>query len=64
MWYLKEQGLLRQDENSDFVITGGGVDYVETHLPNNRLLYRLLKAAESGGTNTGAEESAGSQSPS
>jgi len=56
MWYLKEQGLLRTDENSDFVITGAGVDYVETHLPNNRLLYRLLKAAESGGTSAGAGE--------
>jgi curved DNA-binding protein CbpA len=63
MWYLKEQGLLRQDENSDFVITGGGVDYVETHLPSNRLLYRLLKAAESGGTSTVGEEPQGSQNP-
>jgi curved DNA-binding protein len=52
MWYLKEQGLIRQDEASDYVITGAGVDYVETHLPTNKLLYRLLKAAESGSTRT------------
>jgi curved DNA-binding protein CbpA len=58
MWYLKEQGLLRTDENSDFVITGAGVDYVETHLPTNRLLYRLLKAAESGGISQNAPEGA------
>ncbi len=64
MWYLKEQGLLRSDDNSDFVITGVGVDYVETHLPNNRLLYRLLKAAESGGTSTVGDETPGSQGPS
>ena len=50
MWYLKEQSCVRQDEASDFVITGVGVDYVESHLPSNRLLYRLLKAAESGTT--------------
>lgn len=48
LWYLKEQDCVRQDENSDYVITGAGVDYVETHLPSNRLLYRLLNAAESG----------------
>lgn len=58
MWYLKEQGLLRSDENSDFVITGPGVDYVEAHLPTNRLLYRLLKAAESGGTDASVREGA------
>jgi len=62
MWYLKEQGLLRTDEHSDFVISGAGVDYVETHLPTNRLLYRLLKAAESGGTSASVtEETAGSK---
>ena len=48
LWYLKEQNCVRQDENSDYVITGTGVDYVETHLPSNRSLYRLLNAAETG----------------
>jgi len=47
LWYLKEHNCVRQDETSDYVITGAGVDYVETHLPSNRLLYRLLNAAES-----------------
>jgi len=53
MWYLKERNYLRQDENSDYVITGPGVDYVEEHLPSNRILYKLLKAAESGSYRTG-----------
>ena len=48
LWYLKEQSCIRQDDYSDYVITGTGVDYVETHLPANRLLYRLLNAADSG----------------
>lgn len=48
LWYLKEQGLVRQDQHSNFVVTGAGVDYVELHLPKNKLLYKLLKASETG----------------
>jgi curved DNA-binding protein len=48
MWYLKERNYLKLDENSDYVITGPGVDYVEEHLPGNKIVYKLLKAAESG----------------
>ncbi|HSR06260.1 MAG TPA: DnaJ domain-containing protein, partial [Bryobacteraceae bacterium] len=55
MWYLKERNYLRQDENSDYEITGPGVDYVEEHIPTNRVLYKLLKAAESGTTRTGSK---------
>jgi hypothetical protein len=40
------------DEASDYVITGDGVDYVEANLPSNKILYKLLKAAESGSTRT------------
>jgi curved DNA-binding protein len=57
LWYLREQSCVRQDEKSDYVITGTGVDYVESHLPSNKLLYRLLKAAESGSTRTTPKES-------
>jgi hypothetical protein len=48
LWYLKEKEMVVQNEHSDFVITGKGVDYVEQNLPNNKVLYRLLKAAETG----------------
>ncbi len=54
MWYLKDRDFIRQDERSDYVITGGGVDYVEEHLPDHKVLYKLLKAPES--TRTAAEE--------
>src|SRR5262249_48871314 len=57
LWYLKEHECVRQDEKSDYVITGAGVDYVETHLPSNKLLYKLLKAAESGTSRNTAKES-------
>lgn len=52
MWYLKEQNCVRMDDNSDYVITGVGVDYVEKNMPSHRLLYRLLKAAEKGSMRT------------
>lgn len=55
MWYLREHDCVRQDENSDFVITGAGVDYVEAHLPSHQLLYKLLKAAEVGSTRAATE---------
>lgn len=50
LWYLKEKELVRQDGSSDFVITAAGVDWVEEHLPKNRIVYHLLKAAETGTT--------------
>jgi curved DNA-binding protein len=56
MWYLKERNCIRQNEHSDYVITGEGVDYIETHLPSNKLLYKLLKAAESGTTRATAKD--------
>jgi len=54
LWYLKEKELITQNEHSDFVITGRGVDYVEENLPNNKVLYRLLKAGETGSAHDAA----------
>ena len=48
IWYLKEKDLIRQDQNSDFVISYLGADHVEERLPSHKILYKLLKAAESG----------------
>jgi curved DNA-binding protein len=48
LWYLKESQLIRQDESTNFVIAGQGVDYVEKNLPSNTILYHLIKAAEVG----------------
>jgi len=55
MWYLKDRDFIRQDDKSDYVITGIGVDYVEEHLPAHKTLYKLLKAPESS-TRAGAKE--------
>jgi len=48
LWYVKEKQLISQGENSDYIITGAGVDYVEQNLPRNKILYHLLKAGEMG----------------
>jgi curved DNA-binding protein CbpA len=56
VWYLKEKGHIRQDEQSNFVISSDGADYVEQNLPQNRTLYKLLKAAEFGATRSDRED--------
>ncbi len=47
IWYLKEKGYLKRDEtSSDYTVTSEGVDWVESKMPSNRLVYKLLKSAE------------------
>ena len=50
LWCLKESELIRQDETTDFAITGQGVDYLEKNLPSHHVLYEFLKATERGET--------------
>jgi curved DNA-binding protein CbpA len=52
VWYLQSKGLIKRGEESDYAITAEGVDYVEEHLPSDNVLYRLLKAAETGSAHT------------
>jgi hypothetical protein len=44
VWYLKEKHLVRTEGGADFQITAEGVEFVESTLPSNRLLQRLLRA--------------------
>ncbi|QOY91499.1 J domain-containing protein [Paludibaculum fermentans] len=48
MWYLKAKKFVTQDDRSSFIVTAEGVDYLETQLPGNDLLYRIFRASESG----------------
>jgi hypothetical protein len=49
VWYLREKGQVRRDETSnDILITSEGVDFVESNLPQNQIVYKLLRSAESG----------------
>jgi hypothetical protein len=52
IWYLQSKGLIARGEESDYAITAEGVDFVEEHLPNNSVMYLLLKAAEAGSAHT------------
>jgi curved DNA-binding protein CbpA len=52
VWYLQSKGLIKRGEESDYAITAEGVDYVEEHLPSDNVLYRLLKAADTGSAHT------------
>jgi curved DNA-binding protein CbpA len=63
VWYLQAKGLIERGEDSDYAITADGVDHVEQHMPNNTVLYLLLKAAETGSAHStnganGASETA------
>jgi curved DNA-binding protein CbpA len=48
IWYLKGRRFITQDDRSSFVITPEGVDFLETQLPQNEILYKIFKASESG----------------
>src|SRR5579884_1248731 len=48
LWYLKGRHYISQDDRSSFVITAEGVDYLESQLPNNEILYKIFRASESG----------------
>lgn len=56
LWYLKEHDYARMNHQGDFAITGIGVNFVEQNLPENRMMYQLLKAAESGSSRTTGPE--------
>jgi curved DNA-binding protein CbpA len=60
VWYLKDKGYVRQTEDSGYAITSAGVDHVEENLPDNRLMYRLLKQAEDGTVRVAPEAELGS----
>ncbi len=64
IWYLKEKRLLRTESNADFELTADGAEFVESSLPTNRLLQKLLHAPEQSSdadstprTSTGAQPS-------
>jgi len=63
VWYLKEQNFIRQDDKSDYVISSGGVDYVEANLTKNKLAYRLLNSAEETARRTAGRATNQTQEP-
>ena len=49
LWYLREKGHVRRDETtSEFILSAEGVDFLEKNMPSNKIVHKLLKAAETG----------------
>jgi hypothetical protein len=57
-WYLRSKGYVTVEDNSDFILTADGVDFVEQHSPTNALLQKLLLSAGSPTANAGANPTA------
>src|ERR1700685_230832 len=48
LWYLRSKRLVLQDDRSSFIISAEGVDYLESQLPTNQILYKIFRDTESG----------------
>ena len=56
MSYLRERGQVTVDQNSDFVITSAGMDFVESHLEPDSVFAFILAAGEQGRLQTAASK--------
>ena len=48
IWYLRAKRYVMQDDRSSFIITAEGVDFLESQLPTNQILYKIFRASEAG----------------
>jgi curved DNA-binding protein len=48
LWYLRAKRMVLQDDRSSFIISAEGVDYLESQLPTNQILYKIFRASENG----------------
>jgi hypothetical protein len=46
IWFLKEKKCISFTDNSEYTITGEGTEYIESHLPKQESLVKLLSAAQ------------------
>ena len=44
IWFLREKEYIRPGNNSDYVISAAGVEYIESEVPSNGVLSKLLNA--------------------
>jgi curved DNA-binding protein len=45
-WYLRSKGYIIVEDNSDFLLTAAGADYVEEHYGENTILQKLISSGE------------------
>src|SRR5579871_3460654 len=48
LWYLRAKRYVMQDDRSSFIISAEGVDFLESQLPTNQMLYKIYRASETG----------------
>jgi len=48
LWYLRAKRYVVQDDRSSFIISAEGVDFLESQLPTNQILYKIYRASETG----------------
>jgi len=48
IWYLRSKRYVLQDDRSSFIISAEGVDFLESQLPTNQILYKIFRASEAG----------------
>lgn len=48
IWYLRAKRYILQDDRSSFIISAEGVDFLESQLPTNQILYKIFRASEAG----------------
>jgi curved DNA-binding protein CbpA len=48
LWYLRAKRFVLQDDRSSFIISAEGVDYLESQLPTNQILYKIFRDTEAG----------------
>ena len=48
VWYLRAKRYLLQDDRSSFIISAEGVDFLESQLPTNQILYKIFRDTEAG----------------
>lgn len=59
IWFLREKQYIRPGDHSDYVISAVGVEYLESEVPSNGILSKLLHAPQTPAANPGASEEAG-----
>ena len=56
VWFLREKKCIAFTEQSDYVITGEGTEFIENHSPKQQSLQKLLSTPQSGRTPDSASE--------
>lgn len=47
LWYLRGKHFVEMGENSDYVLSAEGADFLESNLPSNRIVQRLINGGTS-----------------